>query len=217
MVEMKVLTPLHVHNLAHEQTRNMAEAEKGQQEGLVDVQAAPTFDAFLDMYTKLRDFYGVDNGQMEITGKIPPIRSIVELYKGCGLKKDDIVQRRWLVAQELLLLDAMIRDMAVLSKYSDMTTEQQFLTRAVDHFTKEVNTCESTWDTTNFKFVVAIVGDDDTYELGNEATFEDCRFFFRLCRDYTYADLLLTKFEDEDLDKLILAPLCDNALQATSK
>jgi hypothetical protein len=167
----------------------------------------PPYDAFLPMYAKLREFYTGPDGHLQVAGKIPSINDIRDLYGDNTLSKDAIIRRRWLLAQEVLLLDVMIRDMSVIAKYALMNADQQFLTRAIDHFTKET----TKWDTKDVKFVVAMVGDEDVHGLGTEERYEGRTFFYRACRDFTYADLLLTKFEDDDLDKVLLAPITFNA------
>lgn len=169
------------------------------------------FDDFLDMYRRLRAYYGDDIG-LTTVGTLPRVGDIKTLYDGINLSQDMILQRRWMVASELALLDVMVRDMVAIQKYLKSTEDQQYLTRAVDHFTKDEG--DDKWDVSKWSFAIVYKSDEDKYDLGKTAIYEDEVFHYRFCRDFTYAELFITKFSESDLDHMLLAPLNSTAFSA---
>lgn len=170
------------------------------------------FDDFLEIYRRLRAYYG-DNIGLTTVGALPRVSDIKTLYDGVNLSQDLILKRRWMVASELALLDLVVRDTVAIQKYLKCTADQQFLTRAVDHFTKEES--DDKWDVSRWSFVIVYKSDEDKYDLGKTAIYEDEVFHYRFCRDFIYAELFISKISDSDLDHMLLAPLTAEAFRAT--
>jgi len=183
----------------------------------VDIRDTPngdTWDSFLELYKGLRQFYGEDAGLTEFD-RLPSISDLGKIYDGVVLSDDAIIKRRWLVASELALLDIAIRDRVAIKKYLESKPDQQYLTRAIDNFTK-VAVDDDKWDIGNWKFVIAHKCDVDDHGLGKTATFEDEVFHYRFCADYEFADLFLQKFKKDDLDSVMLAPLTKTAFSTST-
>lgn len=183
----------------------------------VDIKDTPhgdTWGAFLDLYKGLRQFYGEEAGLTEFD-HLPSISDMSKIYDKIELSDDAIIKRRWLVASELALLDIAIRDRVAIKKYLESSTDQQYLTRAIDHFTKVV-VDQDKWDIGSWKFVIAHKCDVDDYGLGKTATFEDEVFHYRFCADYEFADLFLQKFKKADLASVMLAPLTKTAFSMST-
>lgn len=173
----------------------------------VDTSDAPPdnhLSEFLEIYERIRVFYG-DSIGLRTPGTLPRVNEIANLYEGVNLNQEMVLKRRWMVASELALLDVMVRDMVAIQKYLACTEDQQYLTRAIDHFTMEE--CEDKWDTSKWAFVVAYKGEEDKYDMGKTAIYEDELFHYRFCRDFTFAELFISKFSDGDLVHMLLAPL----------
>jgi hypothetical protein len=169
------------------------------------------FDDFLYVYRRLRAYYGDDVG-LTTVGTLPRVDDIKNLYEGVNLSQELLLQRRWMVASELALLDIMVRDMVAIQKYLGCTEDQQYLTRAVDHFTKDEG--DDKWDISKWSFVIVYKSNEDKYALGKTAIYEDEVFHYRFCRDFTYAELFVTKFSESDLGHMLLAPLNTEAFAA---
>ncbi len=167
---------------------------------------------FLDIYKRVRDFYG-DTIGLTTPGALPRVEDIKNIYEGTNIDKDMLIKRRWAVASELAILDIMVRDMVAIQKYLNCTVDQQFLTRAVDHFTKD--DCDEKWDIKRWAFVIVHKDDVDKYDLGKTAIYEDEIFHYRFCKDFTFAELFVSKFPDDDLRRVLLAPLNANAFGDT--
>ena len=166
---------------------------------------------FLEIYERIRVHYG-DTLGLRTPGTLPHVDEITKLYKGVNLNQEVVVKRRWTVASELALLDVIVRDMVAIQKYLDSTEDQQYLTRAVDHFTKDK--CEDKWDTSRWAFVVAYKGNEDKYDMGKTGFYEDELFHYRFCRDFTFAELFISKFSNDDLVHVLLAPLKADAFSS---
>lgn len=178
----------------------------------VDIKDTPhedNWDTFLDVYRRLRQYYGDEAGLAEYD-HLPSIADITKIYDGVELSDEAVIKRRWVVASELALLDITIRDRVAIKKYLESSPVQQYLTRAIDHFTK-VASKEDKWDVGEWKFVIAHKSEDDDYNLGKTAIFEDEVFHYRFCADYGFADLFLQKFKEMDLSCVLLAPLTKTA------
>jgi len=167
---------------------------------------------FFDIYKRVRGFYG-DITSLATPGTLPRVEDIERIYKGTNIDKDMLIKRRWAVASELAIIDVIVRDMVAINKYLNCTVDQQFLTRAVDHFTKD--DCAEKWDTNRWAFVIVYKSDDDKYDLGKTAIYEDEIFHYRFCKDFTFAELFISKFPDDDLRRVLLAPLNANAFGDT--
>ena len=159
---------------------------------------------FLDIYKRVREFYG-DITSLTTPGTLPRVEDIKNIYENTKIDKDELIKRRWAVASELATLDVMVRDMVAIKKYLNCTTDQQFLTRAVDHFTKD--DCDEKWDIKRWAFVIVYKADVDKYDLCKTAIYEDEIFHYRFCKDFTFAELFISKFSDDDLRHVLLAPL----------
>lgn len=170
------------------------------------------YSEFLTVYERIRSVYGDEHVGLVDLPKLPSIADMCKVYEGVDLPTEAVLKRRWIVATELAMLDAIIRDKVAFQKYLDSTEDQRFLFRAIDHFTKD-DTHGDQWDVDKWGAVLAVVSDDDDYDLGKTAIFEDRVFHYRLCKDMTFPMLFVEKFKEEDLERTAIAPLNPNVVQ----